>query len=233
MSTALGSPNTGFPQCGSTLSTHGASHFSKHTTYRAHNSLDPIYQGGSYIPSPAQYRCSLEGGRSSAGANFGIALKGPFVIGKSILSGSKNSPAIGFGSSTRFKKKEEKRPGPSDYDTDNESIGNRCRTSLRDCSSFKKSLAQFRGRNNTPEINEKAAACFKIVSEDPRFGSCVPGNRNPNSLCQKIYEVDENEKGVYKQRTKFTVNFESIESLNSDLPASARNKNATNFFDNK
>jgi hypothetical protein len=74
-------------------------------------------------------------------------------------------------------------------------------------------LSQFRGRNTTPEINEKAAAVFKIVSEDPRFGSSVPGKRNPGSMCQKIYEVDENENGVYKQLTQFKVNFEYIESL--------------------
>ena len=77
----------------------------------------------------------------------------PF-IGKSVLSNNKNSPAIGFGSSTRFRKTKKPSPGPSDYDTDNESIGNRCMTALRDVSN-PELLDEFRFRNATPEFNEQ------------------------------------------------------------------------------
>jgi len=76
----------------------------------------------------------------------------PF-IGKSVLSSKKNSPAIGFGSMTRFSKAKETSPGPSDYDTDNESIGNRCMTAFRDCSN-PELFDDFRFRNATPEFNE-------------------------------------------------------------------------------
>jgi hypothetical protein len=104
----------------------------------------------------------------------------PFV-GKSVLSGSKNSPVIGFGSSNRFKKKAETGPGPSDYDADNDSIGARCRTALRESGSIRKSLSTFQtfiGRNVTPEMNEKAVV-FNAVSED----RSLPLKINPHSMC--------------------------------------------------
>jgi hypothetical protein len=45
----------------------GVSAFPKMKTYRQRKIIDPIYQHASYIPSPAQYSCHLEGPPTTAG----------------------------------------------------------------------------------------------------------------------------------------------------------------------